>query len=238
MTTSPSAEPFNLTFMGRLRAYLFAGVLVTAPIAITAYLAWLVVSFVDERVTKLLPRDYNPNTYLPFAIPGFGLVVIALALIFIGWFAAGLLGRLMVRLGEAMVARMPVISNVYSAVKQIFETVLKQRATTFRTVVLLEFPRRGLWRVGFLTGDTPGRAQSVHSTPLANVFIPNTPNIATGFLVLVPRDELLVLEMTPEEALKLIVSAGIAAPTAEQLAARETAQPERNNATAASRSNR
>ncbi|MBL8700169.1 MAG: DUF502 domain-containing protein [Alphaproteobacteria bacterium] len=224
--------------MGRLRAYLFAGVLVTAPIAITAYLAWLVVSFVDERVTKLLPHDYNPNNYLPFAIPGFGLVVIALALMFIGWFAAGLVGRLTMRAGEALVARMPVVSNVYSAVKQIFETVLKQRATTFRTVVLVEFPRKGLWRVGFLTGDTPGRTQGVHPTPLANVFIPNTPNVATGFLVLVPRDELLILELTPEEALKLIVSAGIAVPAAEQLAARTATQPERNSATAPSRSNR
>lgn len=227
-----------MTFMGRLRAYLFAGILVTAPIAITAYLAWLVVSFVDERVTKLLPTDYNPNTYLPFAIPGFGLVVIALALMLIGWFAAGLVGRLMVRLGESLVARTPIVSNVYSAVKQIFETVLKQRATTFRTVVLVEFPRKGLWRVGFLTGDTPGRAQDVHATPLVNVFIPNTPNIATGFLVLVPRDELLVLELTPEEALKLIVSAGIAVPSPEQLAARSAPQPDRNSATAPSRSNR
>ena len=224
--------------MARLRAYLFAGILVTAPIAITAYLAWLVVSFVDERVTKLLPHDYNPNSYLPFAIPGFGLMLIAVALVVIGWFTAGLLGRIVVRIGEAIVARMPVVSNVYSAVKQIFETVIKQRAQTFRTVVLIEFPRHGLWRIGFLTGETPGQAQAVHPTPLANVFIPNTPNIATGFLVLVPREELIVLELTTEEALKAIVSAGIAVPTEEQLATRIAPQPERISATAASRSNR
>lgn len=227
-----------MTMMARLRAYLFAGILVTAPIAITAYLAWLVVSFVDERVTKLLPHDYNPNSYLPFAIPGFGLVLIAIALVLIGWFAAGLLGRLVVRLGEAIVARMPVISNVYSAVKQIFETVIKQRSQTFRTVVLVEFPRPGLWRIGFLTGETPGLAQTVHPTPLANVFIPNTPNVATGFLVLVPREELIVLELTTEEALKAIVSAGIAVPAAAQLATRTSPQPERINETAASRSKR
>ncbi len=227
-----------MTMTARLRAYLFAGILVTAPIAITAYLAWLVVSFVDERVTKLLPHDYNPNNYLPFAIPGFGLVLIAIALVLIGWFAAGLLGRLVVRIGEAIVARMPVVSNVYSAVKQIFETVIKQRSQTFRTVVLIEFPRLGLWRIGFLTGETPGQAQTVHPTPLANVFIPNTPNVATGFLVLVPREELIVLELTTEEALKAIVSAGIAVPTAAQLAARTDPQPERINETAASRSKR
>jgi uncharacterized membrane protein len=234
-----SPDPsFHLTLLGRLRAYLFAGILVTAPIAITFYLAWLVVSFVDERVSKLVPYDYNPNNYLPFAIPGFGLLVIAVTLILIGWFAAGLVGRLVFRLGEAMVARMPIVSNVYSALKQIFETVLKQRSTTFRTVVLLEFPRRGLWRIGFLTGTTPGRVQNAHTTPLVNVFIPNTPNVATGFLVMVPVDELRVLELTPEEALKVIVSAGIAAPTAEQLAARTDLQPERISDTAASRSNR
>lgn len=235
---SPPDPSFHLTLLGRLRAYLFAGILVTAPIAITFYLAWLVVSFVDERVSKFLPRDYNPNSYLPFAVPGFGLIIIALALVLIGWFAAGLVGRVVVRVGEAMVARMPVVSNVYSALKQIFDTVLKQRSTTFRTVVLIEFPRRGLWRIGFLTGATPGRAQDAHTETLVNVFVPNTPNVATGFLVLVPRDELRVLELTAEEALKLIVSAGIAAPTAEQLADRPVVQPDLISDTAASRSNR
>lgn len=234
-----SPDPsFQLTLLGRLRAYLFAGVLVTAPISITFYLAWLVVSFVDVRVAKILPRDYNPNSYLPFAVPGFGLLVIAFALVMIGWLTAGLVGRAIVRVGEAMVARMPVVSNVYAALKQIFDTVLQQRSTTFRTVVLVEFPRRGLWRIGFLTGTTPGRTQDAHTQPLVNVFIPNTPNVATGFLVMVPQDELRVLELTPEEALKVIVSAGIATPSVRQLAGRRVAQPERISDTAESRANR
>jgi uncharacterized membrane protein len=226
-----------MTMMGRLKAYFFAGILVAAPIAITAYIAWLVVSFVDERVAKLLPAVYNPNNYLPFAIPGFGLLVVAFVLVTIGWLAAGFVGRLVVRAGEGVVERMPVIRNLYAAVKQIFETVIKQRATTFRTVVLIEFPRRGLWRIGFLTASLSGRAQSVSRDELVNVFIPNTPNVATGFLVLVPRVELVELEITAEEALKLIVSAGIAVPSPEQLRARGD-QPERNSITAASRSNK
>ncbi len=234
-----SQDPsFHLTLLGRLRAYLFAGVLVTAPISITFYLAWLVVSFVDERVAKVLPSDYNPNSYLPFAVPGFGLLVIAFTLVMIGWLTAGLVGRVVVRAGEAMVARMPIVSNVYAALKQIFDTVLKQRSTTFRTVVLVEFPRRGLWRIGFLTGITPGRAQAAHTEQLVNVFIPNTPNVATGFLVMVPQDELRVLELTPEEALKVIVSAGIAAPSAAQLAGRSVVQPDLISDTAESRANR
>jgi uncharacterized membrane protein len=234
-----SLDPsFHLTLLGRLRAYLFAGILVTAPISITFYLAWLVVSFVDERVAKVLPSDYNPNSYLPFAVPGVGLLVIAFSLVMIGWLAAGLVGRVVVRAGEAVVARMPIVSNVYAALKQIFDTVLQQRSTTFRTVVLVEFPRRGLWRMGFLTGTTPGRTQDAHTVTLVNVFIPNTPNVATGFLVMVPRDELRVLELTPEEALKVIVSAGIAAPSAAQLASRVVVQPDLISDTAESRANR
>jgi uncharacterized membrane protein len=226
-------QPFHLTLMGRLRAYLVAGVLVTAPIGITAWVVWVVVTWVDSRVGALLPRSYNPNTYLPFAVPGFGIVVSAVFLVLVGWLTANLFGRLLLRIGEAIVGRTPLVRTVYSTLKQIFETVLAERSTMFRKVVLVEFPRAGLWRVGFVTGVTPGRTQAVHPAGLVNVFIPGTPNVASGFLVLVPAGEAIELELGVEEALRLVVSGGIATP--RPTGAR---QPDRASATAASRSNR
>jgi uncharacterized membrane protein len=203
---------FHLSLMQRLRAYLFAGILITAPVSITIYLSWLVVHFVDERVNNLLPRDYNPNHYLPFSVPGLGLLIVLLALIFIGGLAAGLIGRAFVRISEGVLHRTPVVRSIYSAIKQIFHTILAERAQAFRQVVLVEFPRTGLWRIGFVTGVTPGKTQEVVPGGLVNVFIPGTPNVTAGFLVLVPKDEAIELELTAEEAIKLIVSGGIATP--------------------------
>ncbi len=222
-------SPFHLTLMGRLRAYFFAGVLITAPISITLYIAWHVIGFVDDRVAQLLPEAYNPNLYLPFAIPGVGLVIAVVFLVLVGWATAGLLGRVFLGLSEGVVQRMPGVRTVYAAVKQIFETVLAQRATMFRKVVLVEFPRRGLWRIGFVTGATPGAAQAVSPGGVVNVFLPGTPNVVSGFLVLVPVADVTEIDLTVEEALRLVVSGGIAVPGA---------QPDRTSAAAASRSNK
>ena len=174
---------FHLGLMARLRAYFFAGILITAPISITFYIAWIVINFIDGQVARLLPEDYNPNHYLPFSIPGLGLLVAITMLTLIGWTTAGLLGRLFLRVSEAVLRRMPVVSSIYSWVKQIFETVFHERASPFREVVLIEFPRKGLWRVGFITGKTPGTTQNIVPGGLVNVFLPGTPNAASGFLV-------------------------------------------------------
>jgi uncharacterized membrane protein len=222
----------HLSLAARLRAYLFAGILITAPVSITFYIAWLIISFVDDRVTPLLPAGYNPNQYLPFSVPGLGLIVVIWALITIGWLTAGLIGRLWLRSTEAVLHRMPFIRSIYSAVKQIFETILAERATAFREVVLVEFPRHGLWRIAFVTGTTPGNTQDKVPGGLINIFIPATPNVTAGFLVLAPRSELIPVDLTIEEALKLVISGGIATP------ARDGTQPDRKSRTAASRSNR
>ncbi|MBM3536654.1 MAG: DUF502 domain-containing protein [Alphaproteobacteria bacterium] len=221
--------------MARIRAYFFAGILITAPISITFYIAWILVNFVDGQVARLLPADYNPNTYLPFSIPGLGLIVAISMLTLIGWITAGFLGRLFLRVSEAILRRMPVVSSIYSWVKQIFETVFHERASPFREVVLVEFPRKGLWRIGFVTGRTPGSMQDISPAGLLNVFLPGTPNAASGFLVLVPTEDIYRVDLTPEEALKLIVSAGIATPP-ERIGV--APQPDRNSLTAASRSNK
>jgi uncharacterized membrane protein len=201
---------FHMGLLARLRAYLLAGILLTAPIAITVYIAWLVVTFVDHSVANALPPVYNLNRYLPFSVPGLGLVLVGTVLIIIGWLAAGMLGRFFVRVSEGVLNRMPVVRSIYGAVKQIFETILAERANAFSKVVLVQFPRAGMWRIGFVTGQIPGNVQDVTPGGVVNVFVPNSPNVTAGFLVLVPPGEIVAVDLTPEEALKLIVSGGIA----------------------------
>lgn len=201
-----------MTLMARLRAYFFAGVLITAPISVTFYIAWLVISFVDGRVDRLIPPAYNPDNYLPFTVPGLGFLILIVSLILIGWMTAGLIGRLFTRLAESVVERMPVIRSIYGATKQVFETLFAQKRTTFKEVVLLQFPRDGMWRIGFVTGTIPGATQGLVEGGLLNVFVPNTPNATAGFLVLVKPADLVKSDLSVEAALKLVVSGGIAVP--------------------------
>ena len=224
-TTSPDLPPATdgnpagrpkpakkMTLSGRLRAYFLAGILVTAPISITFYLAWLFISFVDRQVTPLIPEAYNPTTYLPFALPGLGLLIVAVVLTLIGALTAGILGRLWVRTSEGVLARMPVIRGVYGAFKQVFETILAHQSTAFREAVLVEYPRRGIWAIAFITGRTEGEVQNITEEECINIFLPTTPNPTSGFLLFVPRKELVPLSMTVEEAIKMVISGGIVTP--------------------------
>jgi len=154
--------PFHLGLLARLRAYFLAGVLVTAPVAVTFYIVWLIVSFVDNRVSQLIPARYNPENYLPFGIPGLGLVIAIIVLTLIGAVTAGYLGRVVVRLSDAILARMPVVRSIYGATKQIFETVLAHKSTAFRQVCLVEYPRRGIWVVGICDRDGGRRNPGTH----------------------------------------------------------------------------
>ncbi len=198
--------------IGRLRGYMVAGILVTAPVGITLYLAWLFLSFVDSQVTPLIPVQYNPNTYLPFGVPGVGLIVLIVALTIIGWVTRGIVGRYVLRLGENLLHRTPVIRSVYGATKQIVETVVSKKSEAFRQVVLFEYPRRGCWAMGFVTGTSVGEVQNVTEDEIVNVFLPTTPNPTSGYLLFVPRRELVVLRMTVEEGIKMVVSGGILTP--------------------------
>ncbi|MGJ3260856.1 MAG: DUF502 domain-containing protein [Rhodospirillales bacterium] len=202
----------RMSLSQRLRAYLFAGILVTAPIFITFYLAWLFVTFVDSKINPLIPAKYNPETYLPFAVPGLGLIVLIITLMLVGALTAGFFGRLWVKISERVLSQMPVIRNVYSAVKQILETVLAQQSNAFREAVLIEYPRRGIWAIGFLTGITKGEVQNLTEEECINVFLPTTPNPTSGFLLFVPKKDLVPLSMTVEEAIKMVISGGIVTP--------------------------
>ncbi|MBT5414952.1 MAG: DUF502 domain-containing protein [Rhodospirillaceae bacterium] len=199
-------------FLKKSRAYFLAGILVTAPISITFYLAWLVINFFDTRITPLLPAKYSPETYLPFGVPGVGLFIFILFLTLVGWLTAGLLGRWVMRIAERVLHRMPVIRSIYSATKQIVETILADQSETFRQVVLFEYPRRGSWAIGFITGMTQGEVQSLTTDDVVNVFLPTTPNPTSGYLLFLPRRELVVLSMTVEEGIKMVVSGGIVTP--------------------------
>ncbi len=200
-------------FVGRrVRAYFFAGVLVTAPIVITFYIAWLIIDWIDGKVTPLIPPAYNPENYLPFSLPGLGLVIVFVLLTLIGAMAAGAVGRLWVSTTERLLARMPVIRSVYGATKQIFETVLRQKSNAFRQVVLFEYPRRGSWALGFITGQTMGEVQELTEDEVVNVFLPTTPNPTSGYLLFIPKRELVILSMTVEEGIKMVVSGGIVTP--------------------------
>jgi len=198
--------------VARLRNYFLAGILITAPIGITIYLVWMFVSIVDGWVTPLIPPRYNPQTYLPFGIPGFGLIVAIVGLILIGALTANVLGRVFVRTSDRILARMPVVRGIYSAIKQLTETVFGAQAAAFRQVVLIEYPRRGIWGIAFITGVTEGEVQNLTEDEVVNVFIPTTPNPTSGFLLFVPRRDLVALNMTVEEGIKMVISGGIVAP--------------------------
>ena len=195
-----------------LRGYFLAGVLITAPIGITFYLAWLFINWVDNTMTPLLPPAYNPETYLPFGIPGLGLLMVCFVMTLIGALTAGILGRFWIRTSERILSRMPVIRSIYSALKQIFETVLSQQSNAFREVVLFEYPRRGSWALGFITGSTRGEIQNSTEDEVVNVFLPTTPNPTSGYLLFLPRRELVILSMTVEEGIKMVISGGIVTP--------------------------
>ncbi|MDP7604228.1 MAG: DUF502 domain-containing protein [Alphaproteobacteria bacterium] len=196
----------------RLRYYFLAGFIVSAPIGITVLIAWEFIAFVDDQITPLIPPAYNPETYLPFSIPGLGLVVIFLVVTLIGFLTASILGRTLVGLGEQLVDRMPVVRTIYGALKQIFETVLAQSSDSFREVVLVEYPRRGLWAVAFVTSTTEGEVAHLSADELINIFLPTTPNPTSGFLLFVPRRDVVALAMSVEEGIKLVISGGIVTP--------------------------
>ena len=196
----------------RLRNYLIAGVLVTAPIGLTVYFSWAFIAWIDDRVMPLIPLRYHPETYLPFSVPGIGLIVVLAGLILIGALTASILGRTFVHISERILNRMPIIRGIYATIKQVFETVLSHQSDAFRQVVMIEYPRRGLWALAFLTGPTVGEVQNLTRERVLNIFLPTTPNPTSGFLLFVPQEDVVVLDMTVEEGIKMVMSGGIVTP--------------------------
>jgi len=198
--------------MSRIRSWFFTGILVMTPLILTIYVVWTFITFVDNLVVPLVPIDYRPSNYLPFSIPGLGLIIVFLFTTLVGILATGLLGRTLIRLWENILNRMPVVRSVYSAIKQILETVMATQSDAFRQAVLVEYPRKDIWAIGFVTGSTKGEVSENVDKKMVNVFMPTTPNPTSGFLLFFPESDLIFLEMSVEDALKLVVSGGMVVP--------------------------
>jgi uncharacterized membrane protein len=202
----------------RLRTYFLTGIVVAGPVAITIYLTWWFISAVDGWVKPLIPAVYLPETYLPFAIPGFGLIVAFLGLTTLGFLTANLVGRTLLEHSERLLDRMPVVRGLYKSMKQIFETVFSQSESSFRKVGLVEYPARGMWSLVFISAEPKGRLaeRMPERRAYIGVFLPCAPNPTTGFFFYLPKDEVIELEMEPDEAAKLVMSAGLIQPDEQQ----------------------
>ena len=212
--------------LARLRSNFLAGLIIVAPIGLTLWLIWTVVGWVDSWVWPFVPEAYHPaelvNRILGLEGPdqitvnvrGIGVVIFLLFTVLVGWMGKGFIGRSFLRGGERMVDRMPVVRSIYNAAKQIAETVFSQRDTSFDKACLVEYPRRGLWAIAFISTNAKGEIDEKLSDgePTVTVFLPTTPNPTSGFLLFLPRSDVKVLDMTVEDAAKLVISAGLVYP--------------------------
>jgi len=191
------------SFFTRIRNYFIAGIVVLIPIGITVYLTIFIISI----SAKILPNEINPNHYLPYNVPGLEIVISLLLITFIGWLSLSFLGRKILYLFNNLLKKIPILRTIYSAIGQMTETFTKSD-NKGKNVVLVEYPRKGSWAVGFATKDNVGEITAKTGKKLVNVFVPTTPNPTSGFLLMFPKEEIVYLDMTFEEASKFIVSAG------------------------------
>ncbi len=200
--------------MGRIRNYFLTGLVVTGPIAITLYLVWWFVTWVDGVVRPFVPLAWRPETYLPYGVPGWGLIVAVFTLTLLGFLAANLIGRTLVDLGETFVGRIPAVRAIYRGLKQVFETLFSGKGSSFRKVGLVEFPSPGMWSI-VLISQAPS-AEVAKSLPgqeeHISVFLPCSPNPTTGFFFYVPKSKIIEVELSAEDAATLIMSAGVVQP--------------------------
>ena len=212
MRITKNENTYKKNIFLKIRRYFFTGLALTAPLGITIYLSFIFINFVDSKVKNLVPENYNPDNYLPFDIPGTGLVVAIVSLIVIGFFTAGIFGRFFVNIGENLINKLPIIRSIYNALKQIFQTILGSSSKAFREVVVIEYPRKGLWAIAFITTETKGEVKNKLKNACVNVFLPTTPNPTSGFMLFVPKKDLIRLDMNIEEGMKLVISGGIITP--------------------------
>jgi uncharacterized membrane protein len=201
-------------FLARLRTYFLTGVVIAGPLAITIYLTWWFVASVDGWVKPIIPAIYLPETYLPFAIPGFGLIVAIFLLTTLGFLTANLVGRSMLAWGERLLDRMPVVRGLYKSIKQIFETVFAKSGTSFKKVGLVEYPAKGMWSLVFISSEPADILDAAlpEKREYVGVFLPCAPNPTTGFFFYLPKADVIELAISTDEAAKLVMSAGLIQP--------------------------
>jgi uncharacterized membrane protein len=218
----------------RLRTYFLTGLIIAGPLALTIYITWWFVDLIDGWMKPFVPAAYWPDTYLPFRLPGFGLVFAFLGLTLLGFLTANLVGRTLLSLGETMLARMPVVRGLYRGIKQVFETLFSQSGTSFRKVGLVQFPSPGMWSIVFISA--PASADLASDLPEAGeyvgVFMPCTPNPTTGFFFYLPRRDVVDVPLSVDEAAKLVMSAGLIQPEEQQRRLQALAAGEREPADA------
>tara|TARA_B100000029_G_scaffold429372_2_gene439727 strand:- start:904 stop:1518 length:615 start_codon:yes stop_codon:yes gene_type:complete len=195
------------SFFTRIRNYFIAGIVVLIPIGITLYLTIFLISI----SSKIIPKEINPNHYLPYDIPGLEIFVALFLISLIGWLSLSFLGKKLLNLLEAILKKIPILRTIYSAIGQMTETFTNTNKEN-KNVVLVEYPRKGSWAVGFVTKENKGIISDATKKELVNVFIPTTPNPTSGFLLMFPKEEVIYLDLTFEEASKFIVSAGTTNP--------------------------
>jgi len=194
-----------------LKRNFWAGILVLVPISLTIYVIVIIFRAVD-RILAYLPTKYNPQTYLPFPVPGLGLIFAFLIIMLVGFIARNYIGSKIIELWEGLVNKIPFIRSIYVATKHLIETIFLKTDQNFKRVVLVEYPRKGVYALAFTTGMSKGEIQNKTHKNVVNVFVPTTPNPTSGFYLLVPEEELIFLDMNVEDAFKLIISGGIVTP--------------------------
>lgn len=194
-----------------MRKYLIAGLLVWMPLGITFLVVRAIVGFLD-KILLLLPQDYQPDNLLGIHIPGLGVVLAIVLVLATGMIVANFLGKRIVAAWESLLARIPLVRTLYAGVKQIMEAVLATDAKSFSKVLLIEYPRKGLWGLAFMTSDSLGEVQAKAGEDLISVFVPTTPNPTSGFVIMVPHNDVIELDMSVENGLKMIISMGVVVP--------------------------
>jgi uncharacterized membrane protein len=206
----------HTSIASRLRNYFLTGLVVAGPLAITVWLIWSLINWVDNFMRPVIPPAYRPESYLPWPIPGTGLIIAVVALTLLGFLTANLVGRTLVGWGEGLLGRMPIVRPIYKTMKQIFETLFSKTGSSFRKVALVEFPAPGMWSLVFLSQPPAGDlASKLPQGEHVSAFMPCTPNPTTGFFFYVKRKDLIELDISVENAMTLLISAGMVQPEGE-----------------------
>ena len=208
-------KSYSFRVLAKVRGNFLAGLIVIAPIGFTMWIINSIIGWIDGWVLPLIPYNYHFAEYIGINLKGLGVIFFLVFTVLVGWVAKGILGRTFLRVGENLVDRTPIVRSVYSGIKQIAETVLSSRDSSFEKACLIEYPRKGIWAIAFVASDSRGEIAEKNpdkQNQLVSVFIPTTPNPTSGFLLFIPKSDIKYLDMTIEEAAKLVISAGLVYP--------------------------